>query len=164
MRVNMHNPPESGTFERVLRRTDRHLGLAANLRVQSYAASVRGRAIAHPDGVDAITLFFPKREKPNDIVAVNAAADRQLKLGWKDVTELWAQYNKMPPQTPTNAEELIALEWTQLVALAAKHGVKTSGRKRAKVAEETAIMMGFVEPAVEPANDDAAPNGEGPEE
>ena len=145
MRVNMHQPPEPGTFQRVLRRTDRHLGLAANLRVQSYTASIRGRAIAHPDGVDAITLFFPKCEKPNDKIATDAAADRQLKFGWKDVTELWAQYNKMPPQMPTSAAELAALEWTELVALAAEHGVKTSGRKRAKVAEEVAIMMGFVE-------------------
>lgn len=141
MRINMHQPPEPGSFVRVMRRTDRHLGLAANARVQSATHNLRCRAIEHPDGVKALTIFV------TDHHAVDAFVVRQRRLGWTDVTELWADYKGAPPADPEDVDALAALSWPDLTALADAHDIRTSGVKRAVVEQKLAEKLGLAQAA-----------------
>lgn len=80
-RLRLADPPEPGTYGRVLRRYDRDPML--QIRLSAYDANVKSRPI-EMFGVAAPTLFMPPGK--------NAAADRALKIGWKDETEAWAAH------------------------------------------------------------------------
>ena len=109
------SPPAEGTYGRVLRRTDRDVRWARQQRYTSYDVSIKGRAIEHPDGIVAITLFFP--------VGKEIAAQRACMIGWSDVTDEWRA------GLPLTAELLRGMEWTDLRTAAARFGVYAGGKR-----------------------------------
>lgn len=138
----MSNPiPE--TYARVLRRTDRDVRLAANMRYSSYDCNLPAISTKHPDGVEALTLFFP--------VGKEAAAHRATRLGWVDVTDSWRAETTPSPEsisetrdaapsavaetstskaTPTEGA-LAKMTWNALRKLAKERGVSTRGSREA---------------------------------
>jgi hypothetical protein len=125
--------PPAGSFGRVLRRTDRDADfLAGQVRFTSYDVTIKARAVDHPDGVRALTLFFPKDRDSSVIRAVRA--------GWRDVTDLWSDHMT---ERPSTLAELTALEWPDMQALAEEHGVRTNGVKRETIASTLADKLGI---------------------
>ena len=129
----MATAPES--FGRVLRRTDRDVRLAANMRYTSYDVNLSALDVEHPDGVRALTLFFPTGK--------DAAAHRATRLGWVDVTEKWTGDEPSPPveaavapsevadrtaKAPTE-EALAKMTWGALRTLAKDRGVSARGSR-----------------------------------
>lgn len=142
------------TYGRVLRRTDRDVRLAANMRYASYDCNLPAIATTHPDGVEALTLFFPEGKE--------AAAHRATRLGWVDVTESWRAEDAPTPEpveevrgaapsavaetststskaTPTEGA-LAKMTWTALRLLAKERGVSTRG---ARESVEAAVLASF---------------------
>lgn len=80
-------PPEPGTYGRVLRRYDRKADLP--IQFNGYDVTLRSKPIeAH--GVVAATLFFPPKK--------TTAALRAGKEGWKDETEAFAAHVRGEPK------------------------------------------------------------------
>jgi hypothetical protein len=140
------------TYGRVLRRTDRDVRLAVNMRYASYDCNLPAIATTHPDGVEALTLFFPEGKE--------AAAHRATRLGWVDVTESWRAEEAPSPEpveevrdaapsavaetstskaTPTEGA-LAKMTWTALRALAKERGVSTRGSRDSV---EAAVLASF---------------------
>lgn len=125
--------PPAGSFGRVLRRTDRDADfLAGQVRFASYDVNIKARAVDHPDGIRALTLFLPKGKESSVIRAVRA--------GWQDVTDLWSE---MMTERPSTYTELMALEWPAMQTLAKEQGVRTNGVKREAVAANLAEKLGM---------------------
>tara|TARA_R110000824_G_scaffold63911_1_gene167504 strand:- start:301 stop:744 length:444 start_codon:yes stop_codon:yes gene_type:complete len=138
------------SYGRVLRRTDRDVCLAANMRYSSYDCSLPALAVEHPDGIKALTLFFPEGK--------NAAAHRATRLGWVDVTASWRvsplqiaevieERVEVAPSAvadrsskkPTE-EGLAKMTWSGIRALAKERGTSVRG-SRANV--ESALLASF---------------------
>lgn len=90
LRVKVKAPPAPGTYCRVLRRYDRHPGLA--LQVNCYTAVLPAIAV-EMDGVVAPTVFVPNGKETIALFA--------LRFGWKDETTKWLASLK----AATDAEE-----------------------------------------------------------
>jgi hypothetical protein len=136
------------TFGRVLRRTDRDVRLAANMRFSSYDVSLAAVAVEHPDGVQALTLFFP--------VGKDSAAHRATRLGWVDVTDEWtkpkpsapvaAAVEEAPSQVADRAsmapteEALRKMTWSALRTLAKDRSVSARGSREDV---EAAVLASF---------------------
>ena len=111
--VQIDSPPKLGTYGRVLRRLDRDPRFATQQKFVSYDTHLRGRAIKHPDGKVALTMFFP--------VGKETAAERGCKIGWIDVTDEWHDGR------PLTEEEIHGLEWLDLRKKAVKLGLSAKG-------------------------------------
>lgn len=72
--------PEPGTYHRVLR-DQSGLDPTIEALVTGYDEQVSTHDVTHPDGVRARTVFVTSLH----------FADRLRRLGWLDVTDLWAQ-------------------------------------------------------------------------
>jgi hypothetical protein len=139
--------PES--FGRVLRRTDRDVRLAANMRYASYDVNLPALDVQHPDGVRALTLFFPAGKE--------TAAMRATRYGWVDVTEAWNRGEE--PPAPVEAaresapsmvadrraaapseEALAKMTWGALRTLAKERGVPARGSREDV---EAAVLASF---------------------
>lgn len=139
--VQAVEPPEPGTYERVLRRTDRDPALP--WRFATYDVSLTARPI-RMHGVLAPTLFFPPGR--------GTAADRAMKLGWRDVTKEWGQWllhgDAPPPPQVLTGEELRAwlgrISWNAL-RVALKPYMPTGGNwmalGREKLEREGAVLI-----------------------
>jgi len=130
---NRFQAPPAGSFGRVLRRTDRDVKLlAGQTTFTGYNVRVCARGITHPDGIEALTLFFPKDK--------DAAAHRAGNFGWHDVTSMWSDKQTARPES---IAEMAAMKWPAILALAEENGVTASGKKRPKVIADLAAKFGI---------------------
>jgi len=118
--------PDPDTYNRVLRRYDRDPRHAHQMRYASYDVNLRAVA-ADLDGVVAPTLFFPPGKE--------AAADRALRVGWRDATADWNRALGRKPD-PAQQDRLDALthavesmDWNALRAYASQHGLDCTGKR-----------------------------------
>lgn len=134
-------------YGRVLRRTDRDVRLSANMRYASYDVNLRAIAVEHPDGVQALTLFFPSGK--------DAAAQRATRLGWVDVTDAWRRKPASPDPDPVSVQEasvpkveapskqtLAKMAWSALRGLAKERGVAAKGSRESVEAAVLASYQG----------------------
>ncbi len=111
--VQLDKPPAIGTYNRVVRRLDRDARWATQQKFSSYDTALTGKAVKHPDGEVAVTLFFP--------VDKDLAATRACMIGWTDVTEEWVA------GLPLTVEGIQGMEWLDLRKAAVKHGLSAKG-------------------------------------
>ena len=119
----MRSIPEPGTYGRVLRRYDRAAHLP--LRFASYDVNIVA-VPAELNGTMAATLFFPCGKE--------IAAQRALRLGWQDETDLWMKWVGAGQEaaggtTAPLGHALSQMEWNDLTAYARKLKLKSSGKR-----------------------------------
>ena len=120
------NLPDPDTYNRVLRRYDRDPRHAHQMRFASYDVNLRAVA-ADMDGVVAPTLFFPHGKE--------TAADRALRVGWREATADWNRALGRKPSDDQQAQldqlasAVEAMDWNTLRAWASERGLDCTGKR-----------------------------------
>ena len=150
MSVVLDPIPDPSTYRRVLRRYDRDPS-TPRIRIPGYAVTLTSQRCSL-DGRVAFTAFFPPTP------AGEAAADRQVKLGWIDETRAWNNAHRAPTDAasigtttttgtsakPSSVEHVVrSMEWGPLRREASQRGIRTGAKSRADIeAELIAAMVG----------------------